>query len=332
MSATTTPPSSSSSEKRKDSGTSDRHEGDPLTFSLNNSAQRSSPTASSLPKITLFKRGLAWNSPQVDERCFIYCKQTSRGRARIENPECRTICFRKIFGHEVSDGSYDTANDVNATLKPRRPIPLPGEGQHPDAVSDGEVEENEKTQNWKEGLYIWTAKGGRWITHEKVDTMVLPLTEQAKWMRHKEALVRMQRETERTGVPSPLRIRKRDEPEVEWEQPARFVIPTRAIQDSLLLRITPISSLLQETIHQRLSFILSPTYKVLEVFQRSILDGTQKRLFHKAIEQATNGSTLTLLRNVWDRHEMLWKKIEQENKEDDRKKKDREVKDGEKEM
>lgn len=57
------------------------------------------------------------------------------------------------------------------------------------------------------------------------------------------------------------------------------------------------------------------------------------RLFHKAIEQATNGSTLTLLRNAWDRHEMLLKKMEQENKEDDhRKKKDREVKDGEKEI
>lgn len=235
MSATTTPPSSPSSEESKEpqrrpSRTSNRNEEGTPTFFLNNSAQTSPSMAPNLfPKLTLFRRGTAWNSPQVDERCFIYCKQTSRGRARIDNPECRTICIRTVFGHEVSDGSYDTTNDPNADLKPRRPIPLPGEGQHADAVSDGEVEENEKTRYWKEGQYIWTAKGGRWVTHEKVDTMVLPLLEQARWMRHKEALARMRKEMERTGVPSQPRIRKEDVPEVEWEQPARFVIPTRAM-------------------------------------------------------------------------------------------------------
>lgn len=238
MSATTAPPSSSSSstENNKESPqqplqTPDRSDGDASNFFLNNSAQKSPSVTSNVffPKVTLFRRGLAWNSPQVDERCFIYCKQTSRGRARIDNPECRTICFRKVFGHEVSDGSYDTTDDPNADFKPRRSIPLPGEGQHSDAVGDGEVEETEKTRYWKEGRYIWTAKGGRWITHEKVDTMVLPLSEQARWMRHKEALVRMRKEMERTGTPSTPRIRKEDEFEVEWEQPARFVIPTRAM-------------------------------------------------------------------------------------------------------
>jgi len=142
----------------------------------------------------------------------------------------------------------------------------------------------------------------------------------------------MKAEFERTGNVSPPR--SEDEPAAEWDQPARFVIPTRAIQDSFLLRITPLSTMLQETLHQKLSYILSPTAKVLKVFERSISDGTQIRFIQKAFEQATNGSTLTLVRNAWDRHEMLWKKVEEENKVDERKKKGggSEVKGGEREI
>jgi len=80
-----------------------------------------------------------------------------------------------VFGHEDPDGSFDATDDVNGHLKPRKSIPLPGEGQPSEAVNDGEVEENEKTRHWKEGRYIWGMHGGRWITHEKLDTMALPL-------------------------------------------------------------------------------------------------------------------------------------------------------------
>ncbi|KAF8526045.1 hypothetical protein BU17DRAFT_62575 [Hysterangium stoloniferum] len=273
-----------------------------------------------LPKLTLFKRGEAWNSSQIDERCFIYCTQTSRGRARIENPMCRTICIRRVFGHEVQDGSYDATKDPNGNLRPRRPLPLPGEGQPAESINrHSEVEQNEKTRYWKEGRYIWSHKGGRWITHEKVDTMVLPLEEQVKWMKHKENIVRLVEEEERTGVPA--EVPEPDQADVEWEQPVRFLIPSQAIKSSFLLRVTPISSLIRDTLHEKMSLVLNPTNALLSSFGRSFTDGTQNRLFWKACEVATNGSTLTLIRNAWDRHEMLWKKLDAEGKVDDRKKK-----------
>jgi len=277
-----------------------------------------------MPKLTMFRRAPAWNSSQIDERCFIYCTQTSRGRARIESPHCRTICIRRVFGHEVSDGSYDSPDDPNLEFKPQNPIPLPPEGQHPEAVnSDGEVEINENTRYWKEGRYIWTLNGGRWITHEKVDTMVLPIAEHAKWVRQKESMLRVSKEVERTGSNEPIEAWRRQHEEnpddqVEWEQPAKIIPPLIALKDSFLGRFTPISTLIQETLHHRLTYILNPTANVLGVLRRSFAEGTQARFWKMTYEHATNGSALKLVQNAWGRRELVWKKLEDE---DERKKK-----------
>jgi len=120
-------------------------------------------------------------------------------------------------------------------LKPQHPIPLPTEGQHPEAVNeDGEIEINDKTQYWKEGRYIWSFNGGRWITHEKIDTMVLPIAEHAKWIKQKESMMRVSREMERTGSDEPLEAWRKQAAEnrdnqIDWEQPIRFIPPLRAM-------------------------------------------------------------------------------------------------------
>lgn len=147
------------------------------------------PLASSvsLPSVLLFNPFPAWDSPQVDERCFIYCSQTSGNRARGNSPWCRTICFRRVFGHEVHDGSYDASNDVNGALKPHGPLPLPHEGQPQEAFDEGMVGDSERTQYWKEGRYIWVSKS-RWAAQEKLDSMMNDLPKQTAWMRYKEAL------------------------------------------------------------------------------------------------------------------------------------------------
>ena len=131
----------------------------------------------------------------MDERCFIYCSQTSYNRARGSNPWCRTICFRRVFGHEVHDGTYDASKDVNGELKPKVPLPLPHEGQPREAFDNGEVEDTDKTQYWKEGRYIWVSKS-RWAAQEKLDSMMADLPKQAEWMRYKEALERQRYEEE----------------------------------------------------------------------------------------------------------------------------------------
>lgn len=45
----------------------------------------------------------------------------------------------------------------------------------------------------------------------------------------------------------------------------------------MLFPITPLSTMAQEALHQKLSFVLSPTYKLLTVFGRSFTEGTQTR-------------------------------------------------------
>lgn len=46
-----------------------------------------------------------------------------------------------------------------------------------------------------------------------------------------------------------------------------------------------------------------------------------RRLLEKAYQQATNGSTVTLVRNVWSKHETWWKELEARKEVEERKKK-----------
>jgi hypothetical protein len=88
------------------------------------------------------------NSPRTDERCFTYCSQTVAGRHRGRAPTCKSICFRRVFAHEVKklvartnapDGrTITTAGAVLSVpqVVEERPkqIPLPEEGQDPTAL------------------------------------------------------------------------------------------------------------------------------------------------------------------------------------------------------
>lgn len=49
-------------------------------------------------------------------------------------------------------------------------------------------------------------------------------------------------------------------------------------RDSYLVRVTPLPSLVQDALHQKLTFLLTPTCKLLSIFGRSFTDGTQTRL------------------------------------------------------
>lgn len=87
------------------------------------------------------------NSPRVDERCFTYCSQTIAGRHRGRAPNCKSICFRRVFAHEVKKlvarASTHDERAITATgavlITPQveersRQIPLPEEGQDPTAL------------------------------------------------------------------------------------------------------------------------------------------------------------------------------------------------------
>jgi hypothetical protein len=84
---------------------------------------------------------------------------------------------------------------VNGVLKPHVPLPLPHEGQPREAFDDGEVEDTDKTQYWKEGRYVWVSKS-RWAAQERLDSMKADLSKQTEWMRYKEAMERQRYEEE----------------------------------------------------------------------------------------------------------------------------------------
>ena len=54
-----------------------------------------------LPSLKIVRPPKGPFSPQVDERCFTFCSQSISGRIHGQDPWCRTICFRRVFKHEV---------------------------------------------------------------------------------------------------------------------------------------------------------------------------------------------------------------------------------------
>ncbi|RPD53412.1 hypothetical protein L226DRAFT_540469 [Lentinus tigrinus ALCF2SS1-7] len=54
-----------------------------------------------LPSLKIVRPPKGPFSPQVDERCFTFCSQSISGRIHGQDPWCRSICFRRVFKHEV---------------------------------------------------------------------------------------------------------------------------------------------------------------------------------------------------------------------------------------
>lgn len=161
-------------------------------------------------------------SPQVDERCFTYCSQNIAGRIQGNDPWCRTICFRRVFSHEVTRVLAHHRSQTVTHVPGKRPIietkdevetapvnhPLPPEGQKysgwlemllSDRFAGGDSEgphEDEthmvlpehgqrETKHWQEGWYLWWTNS-RWAAQEKLDLMRRDLEGQTEWQRLKE--------------------------------------------------------------------------------------------------------------------------------------------------
>jgi hypothetical protein len=124
-------------------------------------------------------------SPQTDERCFSYCSQTTRGRTEGREPTCRSVCFRRVFAHEVR-----TAIAHDEALKGKTPqkdygYPLPPEGQpNPDSLSSSSPKSDD-IRYWEEGWYLWTSRS-RWAAQERLDLMMWDLDRQAHWQQKKD--------------------------------------------------------------------------------------------------------------------------------------------------
>ena len=124
-------------------------------------------------------------SPKSDEWCLTYCSQSIRGRIHSKEPNCRSICIRKIFPHEVRNVlSFNGHKSVGPDGKAK--YPLPPEGQPINlprllgGTSNNDSEDRPRTSAtnyWDEGWYLWTGQT-RWAVLQKTDMMMLDLQKQ----------------------------------------------------------------------------------------------------------------------------------------------------------
>lgn len=124
-------------------------------------------------------------SPQTDERCFSYCSQTSRGRSEGREPTCRSVCFRRVFAHEVRTAiAHDEALKGKSSQK-NHGYPLPPEGQPNPGDLSSSTPRSDDIRYWEEGWYLWTSRS-RWAIQERLDLMMWDLDHQDHWQRNRD--------------------------------------------------------------------------------------------------------------------------------------------------
>jgi len=123
-------------------------------------------------------------SPKCDEWCFTYCTQSVSGRIHGRDPNCRSLCVRKVFPHEVRNIlSFKRHDVVGPDGKAKYPLPAEGQSANlPRILGGTSKDESEdrptaQTKYWDEGWYLWTGKG-RWASQWKTDQMLVDLSKQ----------------------------------------------------------------------------------------------------------------------------------------------------------
>ncbi|KAG1781884.1 hypothetical protein EV702DRAFT_1177022 [Suillus placidus] len=226
-------------------------------------------------------------SPQTDERCFSYCSQTTRGRTEGREPTCRSVCFRRVFAHEVRTAiAHDDALQEKAARKDNG-FPLPPEGQpNVDSLSSPKSDD---IRYWEEGWYLWTSRS-RWATQERLDLMMWDLDHQDHWQRHKDEV---QKQWDDYWA------------EHQRQSGEQFHARGHAISsrwaNSTLVKLPPPLTPLLEPIHD----LLSPSFKVLTTLQRSFESGAHAELAVRMWEKARTPDPFvlasTVCRKMWEK-------------------------------
>ncbi|KAF9817070.1 hypothetical protein IEO21_03652 [Rhodonia placenta] len=278
---------------------------------------------SRVPSIKIVRQPKGRYSPQVDERCLMYCAQTVRGRTEQREPWCRSMCLRRVFAHEVSrvlaTASGQTASEQPAAARTK--IPLPPEGQRTPSLAqllvgagDGEHERMDaEARRWEEGYYLWLSRS-RWAAQEKLDLMQSDLERQAWWQRYKQqATERWEEQERRRGAAAkggPPAKEAEADPSAASQQgrarPQDVMYPKRPYPDligeSILLPIPP--SL--PPIGEQVATLLAPTRRLLALTNESVDSGAQVQLMQRMWEKAWTNEPFVLARNVCSR---MWERF-----------------------
>ncbi|PFH52097.1 hypothetical protein AMATHDRAFT_2351 [Amanita thiersii Skay4041] len=286
--------------------------------------QRKPPFAN-YPTIKILTPPQGKFSPKVDEWCLTYCSQTIKGRIHGKEPYCRSVCLRKVFPYEVRNIiHFKQHRQLGPDGKAKYPLPLEGQpeniprflgGKPPDDADEHPQQRQRRpddTKYWDEGWYVWTSKD-RWAMQEKTETMLMDLEQQQR-------LTAFKKERAERGVPAQAGQQQHEQQQQQGSLSSSkkwgYVVPLQPSVDirfqSLLLPLPPEFPPFWERIHK----LLTPTFRVLEIFRDSIASGEQKKFALRVWEKAWTEEPFILASRTFTRAYERWKDNEDDGNKD----------------
>lgn len=286
-------------------------------------------------------------SPQTDEWCVSYCSQSVTGRFYSKEPFCRSVCFRKVFPHEVRNIiAFKNHRNVGPDGKARYSLPSEGQPVNLPRILGGKPAEDpdapptkptpDTTKHWNEGWYVWTTHD-RFAIHEKLDSMKMDLEQQQRVEESRE-----QRKEVWQDYQDHLQKAANGEESHENGESSRFwgaIVPLRPLPEFRLIapqfvwchsnHLLPFyrsHSLLVPfppdipPFWDRISKLLAPSYKVIGIFRESVTSGEQKQFAQRIWDKAWSNEPFVLASRTCSRAYELWKDREVPPDEDDGKK------------
>lgn len=269
-------------------------------------------------------------SPKIDEWCFTFATQTVSGRIHERESNCRTICVRKVFPHEVRNIiAFKRHSKVDGEGKANYPLPAEGQPANLPRLLGGKVPEAEEdeddsaprrpapqtaaeTKNWQEGWYLWTS-GSRKAALERLQLMSLDLDKQQRYRQHQEQRQEVWAEYQeklRKGTNKDLLATQYTEQGTHIRPP---LVSEADRAKSLLLRLPPDLP----PIWERINKLLAPSHRALTILKESIVSGEQRDFALRVWEKAQTNEPFVLAQRTVSRAYERWK--ERPAEDDDRK-------------
>ncbi|TFK23930.1 hypothetical protein FA15DRAFT_670017 [Coprinopsis marcescibilis] len=267
-------------------------------------------------------------SPKADEWCMTYCSQSVAGRFHGREPNCRTVCIRKVFPHEVRNiVSFKRHRDVDAEGKASYPLPAEGQpanlprllgGKVPEETDDDRSSSSKgpATKTWQEGWYFWTSASAKAAT-ERHYMMTLDLEKQHQFKKNQEQQREVwqdfQNELQKGGNVDREELAQR----YGGKYAGSIVPPLVSSKDrakSLLVHMPPE----WPSMWDRINKLLTPSYRALSILRDSFTSGEQKEFALRVWNKARTDEPFVLAHRTLSRAYERWK--EKDAADDDSKK------------
>ncbi|KAH8828202.1 hypothetical protein DL96DRAFT_1602177 [Flagelloscypha sp. PMI_526] len=278
---------------------------------------RKDPTAD-WPTIKILKPPGGEYGLAGDQHCFMYCSQSVFGRASSRPPFCRSICFRKVFPHELSDSAKyplppsGQVEHLPRAVGGRRGVPVPDPSEVDSSSSPAPPVE---TRNWEEGWYLWTSTTIHGLAHQ-LNTMPQTLKQQQDRQQRLEKMQDIWTEWENylrsnPGGPAPG---PNGEPHIFWG-PRPPMRPFPLEPDASMILPFPPSTL---PFASQISKFIEPSKRVLAITQNSIASGEQLEFAKRVWAKAWTDAPYTMVSRTFDKAKEIWKKKPTQDDDDEK--------------